>query len=255
MKPDESRRWIIFDGPVDANWIENMNTVLDDNKRLCLMNSEIIQMTDSMTMMFETHDLSKASPATISRCGMVYMAEDSFGGPSSLLKSWLHDFIDNTNLATLTTITPDFLPKRMQKLFELMFIKLLEKTKKKCSFILPAQENQITASMLRIMSLMTRQKTFKERIHEGSTKAEEITQRFDMIFQYALMWSLGAIVEDSFQRSFQMLLREVIGEIHKVDGKQFRIERTFQIPDGGLPPTNYYVDGILWISWKDVLNR
>ncbi len=75
----EALRWILLDGDVDAVWVENMNSVMDDNKLLTLINGDRIRLEKYCKLLFEVFDLQYASPATISRCGMVYVDPKNLG--------------------------------------------------------------------------------------------------------------------------------------------------------------------------------
>ncbi|KAI9713200.1 MAG: Dynein heavy chain, cytoplasmic [Bogoriella megaspora] len=74
---DTKRHWIVFDGDVDPEWVENLNSVLDDNKLLTLPNGERLSLPSNVRIMFEVETLRYATLATVSRCGMVWFNEDT----------------------------------------------------------------------------------------------------------------------------------------------------------------------------------
>lgn len=79
----------MLDGDLDANWIESMNSVMDDNKMLTLANNERIPLLNSMRMLFEIRDLSFATPATVSRAGILYCSAHDGEPWHNLLTAWL----------------------------------------------------------------------------------------------------------------------------------------------------------------------
>ena len=74
---DSKRHWIVFDGDVDPEWVENLNSVLDDNKLLTLPNGERLALPPNVRIMFEVETLKYATLATVSRCGMVWFSDDT----------------------------------------------------------------------------------------------------------------------------------------------------------------------------------
>lgn len=87
-EPSNVISWIICDGDIDPEWIEALNSVLDDNKLLTLPSGWRIQLGDNVNFIFETHDLSHASPATISRMGIINFSSEDLTS-DILISSWI----------------------------------------------------------------------------------------------------------------------------------------------------------------------
>lgn len=84
-------KWVVMDGDVDPEWIESLNTVMDDNKVLTLVSNERIPLTPEMRLIIEVANLRNATPATVSRGGVLFINDGDIGW-TPFFESWKAQF-------------------------------------------------------------------------------------------------------------------------------------------------------------------
>eukprot|EP00927_Polykrikos_kofoidii_P046388 TRINITY_DN40623_c0_g4_i1.p1 TRINITY_DN40623_c0_g4~~TRINITY_DN40623_c0_g4_i1.p1 ORF type:complete len:2568 (-),score=563.58 TRINITY_DN40623_c0_g4_i1:159-7829(-) len=192
------RQWIMLDGPVDAVWIENMNTVLDDNKKLCLNSGEIIKLSGVSTMMFEVEDLAVASPATVSRCGMVFMEQVDIGWKVSLT-SWT-----NTLPERLVESKP-----QIKALFEGNVDSIYEMIARKVKCPVPPTQNWITTNLLKLFWALLQ---LEIPLDEETTKdlpVKEKELKIENCFWLAMVWSFGCTTDADGRQILNQYIHDV----------------------------------------------
>lgn len=196
--------WIMFDGPVDAKWIESMNTVLDDNKKLCLSSGEVLMLSNYITMMFEVDDLSEASPATVSRCGMVYM-EPELLGLDPLITSFMQRIPSN-----LLTLKGADIEKRLKTLFEHFVPDTIKVLRRQCTEIMDTFNSNLIGSLLKLLWVMI--KTFIEvdGVKKKPAELDKMTFALENYFLFCFIWSFTCSVNQKGRDIMDAFIKEKI---------------------------------------------
>ena len=104
FQKDQAFKWVILDGDVDPMWIESLNTVMDDNKVLTLVSQERIALTASMRLIIEVSHLRNATPATVSRGGVLFVNESDIGW-RPFMDTWLAKYKAKKDETAVTSFT------------------------------------------------------------------------------------------------------------------------------------------------------
>ncbi|KAG7196964.1 hypothetical protein KM043_000229 [Ampulex compressa] len=227
ISPNANRKWLIFDGPIDALWIESMNTVLDDNKKLCLMSGEVIQLAPTTNLLFETMDLEAASPATVSRCGMIYMEPAALGW-EPLLRSWIANLPSDMD-EWLKGFLFDSLFKRFCR--PLLHYLRHGDVKEMC----PMPDSNLVRSLTYLMDCLMQEGQQEEGLAKNLTELDVRAQTEGSFF-FSAIWALGGTLLADRREHFSVLFRGLLE-------REFPTElmEKFRLIDRIEPPTKPYI--------------
>ncbi|XP_073817376.1 dynein beta chain, ciliary-like [Musca autumnalis] len=202
-------KWIVLDGDIDPMWIESLNTVMDDNKVLTLASNERIALTKEMRLLFEIANLKSATPATVSRAGILYINPQDLGWTPFIL-SWLNTRSNPSEVATLNVLFDKYIPPMLDA-FRVRF--------KKITPISDIAMLQMTCFLLQ--SMLTPQ----------NVPADCPKDWYEIYFVFCVIWGFGSTL-------FQDQIIDWRNEFHKWFTNEFK---TVKFPEAGTI-FSYYVD-------------
>ena len=203
------RKWVVFDGPVDSKWIENMNTVLDDNKMLCMPSGETIKLVDNMTMMFEVEDLKVASPATVSRCGMVFLEPHRLG--------W-HVLIDSY-IESLPFFLKSTQGEQIKSFLTWAIYPIAEYVRKKCKLPAPVTELEMVSTTLNYLDcFLDEYRKMTQDEDESPVKSEpkevalpkDLDEQLLNMMLFSLVWGFGGVTDETTRGKFVEFVKKLL---------------------------------------------
>ncbi|EGF80533.1 hypothetical protein BATDEDRAFT_25191 [Batrachochytrium dendrobatidis JAM81] len=230
----KERRFIVFDGDVDAVWVENMNSVMDDNRLLTLPNGERIRLQKHASLLFEVGDLQYASPATVSRCGMVYMDPKNLGY-RPFYQKWINSRSNKAEQDTLLKLFSKYVPTLMECIIEGSFEGFMGEPLKRVIPVTPLTMVSQLCVLLETQLVADVKQSVQDAIVES-------------IFIQSLVWSLGATVLVDDRLRFSDCLRK-ISELPLVNTNASIV--LGQLPGNERLLHDYYFDleENRWVPW------
>ncbi|XP_066560773.1 dynein axonemal heavy chain 9 [Amia ocellicauda] len=202
-------KWIVLDGDIDPMWIESLNTVMDDNKVLTLASNERIPLNPTMRLVFEISHLRTATPATVSRAGILYINSADLGW-NPPVTSWIDKRVVQSERANLTILFDKYLPL------------CLDTLRTRFKKIIPVPEQSMVQMLCHLLDCL---------LIEEHTPADCSKDLYELYFVFAGIWAFGGAM-------FQDQLVDYRVEFSKWWVTEFK---TIKFPSQGTV-FDYYID-------------
>ncbi|XP_037943923.1 dynein beta chain, ciliary-like [Teleopsis dalmanni] len=187
--PPGNPKWIVLDGDIDPMWIESLNTLMDDNKILTLASNERISLKRDMRLLFEVGHLKAATPATVSRAGILYINPQDLGW-SPFVLSWLETRADMVERSLLTTFFEKYFPSLIQhqgdfrRTTPITDMAMIQMT---CSLLESLLEVHQDICLSNANTMPT-----KNNLQHSSKATDSLELGLELLFIYATMWGFGS---------------------------------------------------------------